>query len=210
MPVITSTPNPATSASTGVAPHLVTRSTSGTEAPKPIRPPADLMAAMPPDRRGVPDAMCASPSAPTTSADQPITTRAVAALLSGWRRNRHASSASSTGTVHEPAPNMPRRNVSTGLTGPVTCHQVAAAAMIAAHSAVSPAPSRRCSGSRSFALWLASRATAPTVCASAIQMPVSAPPSQPARITIGLVDLGRAGRRYAALRPAGRLAAPAR
>ena len=205
MPVITSSPNPETRASTGVAPHLVTRSTSGMEAAAPIRPPAALMAGRPPENRGVPEAMWARPSAPTTSADQPITIRAVAALLSGWRRKRHASSASSNGTVHAPEPKNATRNLSTGLTGPVACHQVAAAAMIAPHSAVRPTPSRRCSGSRSLALGRATLATDPTVWASAIQMPVSKPPSQPTRMTNGLVDLGRLGRRLGGLRPAGRL-----
>ena len=97
---------------------------------------------MPPASLGAPDATWARPSPPTSSADQPITIRAVAALLSGWRRNRTASRASSSGTVHDPDPKNVTTKVDTGLIGPATWNQVAAAPMIAAHRHARPRPSR--------------------------------------------------------------------
>ena len=125
-----------------------------------------------------------------------MTIRAVSALLSGWRRNRQASSASKRGMVQVPDPNSVTSPVASGLTGPLACHQVATAATIAAHSAVRPAPSRRWSGSRSRALRPRARETVPTVWASAIQIAATALTTQPARITNGLVEgAGRVLRR---------------
>ncbi len=176
----------------GIAPNLVMTATSGADTAKPTTPPADRMAFSPADSSGVPDATCTRPRTPTSSAVQPMTIRAVSALLSGWRKKRQASSASKTGMVQVPDPNSVTSAVARGLIGPLACHQEAAAAMIAAHNAASPRPSRRCSGSRSRALRPRARERVPTVCASAIQIAATAVATQPARITNGLV--GGAGR----------------
>lgn len=118
--------------------------------------------------------MCTSPSTPTSSADQPITILAVSALWSGCRNSRHASSTSRIGIIQSPAPNNVRMNVPSGWLIPPACHQVATAQTMAAVSAASPAPSLRCIGSSSLALASNVRATAPTECARAIQIPASA------------------------------------
>ncbi len=97
--MITSNPKPLTNASNGAAIHGVSPATSGAETAYPIRPPAARMLAAPSDGPGVPLAMCTKPSAPTSSAVQPITTRPVSELRSGWRRNRQASRARKIGTV---------------------------------------------------------------------------------------------------------------
>ena len=79
--------------------------TSGADAANPMTPPADRMAGSPADSSGVPDATWIRPRAPTSSAVQPITIRAVSALLSGCRRKRQASRPSKIGIVHDPDPN---------------------------------------------------------------------------------------------------------
>ncbi len=104
--------------STGIAAHLVITATSGADTAKPTTPPADRMAGSPADSSGVPDATCTRPRTPASSAVQPMTIRAVSALLSGWRRNRQASSASKRGMVQVPDPNSVTSPVASGLIGP--------------------------------------------------------------------------------------------
>ena len=61
VPVITRTPNAASSASSGIAAHVVSSACSGAEIAKPIRPPEDCIAATPADGPGLPSAMCTIP-----------------------------------------------------------------------------------------------------------------------------------------------------
>ena len=83
---------------------------------------------------------------------------------------------------------------------------MAAAVRIATPRAARPTPSRRCAGSRSLAFRPKARTVAPTVCARAIQAPLSTRTIQPTRITTGLAGGGGAAPR----RPFRRLAAAVR
>ena len=152
VPVMTSTPNPVTSASTGTATHAVSPATSGADTAKPISPPAARSAGAPADGPGVPLATCTRPSAPTSSALQPITTRAVSELRSGCRSSRQASRPSSTGMASAPRPNEPRITWPSRRPRPLPrCPQVTAADSTAAARKARPRPSRRCASSRSRA-----------------------------------------------------------
>jgi len=189
VPVITSTPKPASSASSGIAAHVVSSAWRGAEITNPIRPPDDCIAPTPDDGPGLPSAMCTIPSAPSRKAVQPITIRPACAFLSGCRSSRQASSASRTGSVHDPIPNVPRISaVSPRPTGEPSRHHAVLAAMMAAASAASPAPSLRCAGSSSRALSPNSRATYPTLPAISIQTAATALTIQPMMITRGLLD----------------------
>ncbi len=165
VPVITSRPNPHTSASSGAATHGVSPATSGAETAYPISPPAPRMASAPLLGDGVPCAMCTSPSVPMTSAAPPMVIRPVSALRSGWRKNRHASRASSSGTVQASDPNAPVTTVVISRPRPLPIPtQVVAATTTAAPSRARPMPSRRCIGSRSRALLPTWRTAAPAAC----------------------------------------------
>src|SRR6266566_5033692 len=65
------------------------------------------MARTPSDGCGVPLAMWIRPSAPSSSAVQPIAARTVSELRSGCRRNRQASSTASAGIIQASEPNAP-------------------------------------------------------------------------------------------------------
>ena len=82
--------------------------------------------------------------------------------------SRRSSSAS--GTRKPTLPTEPSTTVRVAsMTEPGSCHQTAAATTTASPKRNSPTPSRRCSGSRSRAVWPMLRATAPTPCAIASQ-----------------------------------------
>ncbi len=199
VPVMTSRPNAQSSASSGAATHGVTTATSGAETAYPMKPPAARIAADPSAGVGVPWAMCSRPRAPMSRADPPIVSRPVSALRSGWRRNRQASSASSTGTSQASEPNAPcTSSVMIRLALP-RCHQVVAATTIAAPRKARPTPSRRCSGSRSRALRPRARAPAPAAWANSIHTPDTARATQPMKIMIGSVC--GADRRFERPRP---------
>ena len=186
VPVITSSPNPLTRASSGAAIHGVSAATSGAETKKPISPAPDRMAASPAAGCGVPAAMCTRPSPPRSRQLQPITIRPVCALRSGWRRNRQASRPSRRGTVQAAEPNAPR-NRSDSIRPAKLCrwNQVVAATTRAAARKARPTPSRWCAGSRSRAFFPNRRAPKPTACAATIHRPATSRASQPARIRIG-------------------------
>ena len=80
---MTSTPKTQSNPSSGAATHGVSALASGLDTAYPIRPPARCIAVAPSDGRGVPLAMWIRPSAPSSSAAQPITARMVAELRSG-------------------------------------------------------------------------------------------------------------------------------
>ncbi len=139
--------------------------------------------------------MCTRPSVPMTRADPPMVILPVSALRSGWRRNRQASRASSSGTVQASDPNAPfTRAVMPRPTTLLTVNQVVAAVTIAAPSRVRPIPSRRCIGSRSRALLPMARTAAPVACAATIHTATIRCPIHSTRITNALLDGGRRGR----------------
>ena len=162
----------------GAATQAVSTLASGTEAAYPTRPPASRMASSPSEGDGMPSAMCTRPSTPMLSVAQPMTTRPVSELRSGWRRYRQEISAASRGVSQDAEPAAPCTNAEmdrpTRLSIP---HQMLAASTIATASQSSPTPSRRCSGSRSRALWPNRRAVKParlatTIHAAAIACPI--------------------------------------
>ena len=189
VPVMTRMPNAATSASSGIAAHVVSSACSGAEIAKPIMPPDACIAATPAEGPGLPSAMCTIPSAPARNAVQPITILAVCAFLSGCRSSRKASRASRMGRAQDPTPKVPRiSDVSPRPTGEPRPHQAAPAVMIAAARIARPAPSLRCALSRSRALSPNSLAMCPTPAASSIHSAARLASSQPTSITNGLRD----------------------
>ena len=180
----------------GAATHAVSTLASGADTANPMSPPACRMATAPSEGAGVPLAMCTRPSTPRLSADQPMTTRPVSELRSGWRRYRQDSSAASTGVSQAADPAAPCTKPETDRpTGLPIRHQMLATSTIAMASQSSPTPSRRCSGSRSRALRPNRRAVKPTVPATTIHAAARAWPIHWIRIRMGSRVLGRAGGR---------------
>ncbi len=152
------------SASSGTTTYGVrSRSSSRLETTKPIAPPACWRFSLSPSSgRGLPLAMCTMPSTPNARAAQPMTWRPAGPLCSGSRRLRHPTYTSSSGTNQPTLPTEPATTVRVAsMTEPGSCHQTAAAATTARPKRNRPAPSRRCSGSRSRAVCPIERAVAP-------------------------------------------------
>ncbi len=144
------------------------------------------MARAPSDGRGVPLAMWIRPSAPSSSAVQPIVARIVSVLRSGWRRNRQASSSPSTGITQASEPNPPTATVRMDRPAALGIrNHRPAASTIAAPRVSSPRPSRLWCGSRSRAPRPMARAANPTAPATSIQAAVIILPVQTTRITTG-------------------------
>ena len=119
---------------------------------------------------GEPLAMCTMPSTPKSSATQPITWRPAGPLRSGSRRLRQATKQSSSGTNHASRPTEPATTVRVNSPMPPgSCHHTAAATTRARPTRNSPAPSRRCSGSSSRAVWPIRRTPPPTAWATPSQ-----------------------------------------
>ena len=97
VPVMSRRPKRASRASSAAATHGVRAAASGPPVPYPTKPPALRITAAPSDGCGVPLAISSRPHRPSSRAAQPIAARRVAWLRSGWRRNRQASNATSTG-----------------------------------------------------------------------------------------------------------------
>ena len=154
------------------------------------------MARAPSDGRGVPLAMWIRPTAPSSSAVQPIEARIVSVLRSGWRRNRQASSSPSTGSTQASEPNPPTatdrmdRPAALGIRN----HRPAASTM-AAPRVSSPTPSRLWWGSRSRAPRPMARAANPTAPATPSQAAAIIRPVHVTRSTTGSRGLRAGGRR---------------
>ena len=164
------------------------------------------MARAPSDGRGVPLAMWIRPTAPSSSAVQPIEARIVSVLRSGWRRNRQASSSPSTGSTQASEPNPPTATVRMDRPAAlgIRNHRPAASTM-AAPRVSSPTPSRLWCGSRSRAPRPMARAANPTAPATPSQAAAIIRPVHVTRITTGSRGLRAGGRRpFVARRPADR------
>src|SRR3954454_12259413 len=161
------------------------------EITKPMAPPACWRASVSPRCGfGMPLAMWISPSTPNSSAAQPMIWRPAGPLLSGLRRLRQATKHSSSGTNQPSRPTEPFTTVRVkSPTPPGSCHQTAAATITASPIRNSPAPSRRCSGSRSRAVWPTVRTPAPSRCAAPSQSALSARPTAWVSRAIGPVPL---------------------
>ena len=140
--------------------------------------------------RGMPLAMCTSPSTPNSSAAQPMTCRPAGPLLSGLRRLRQATKHSSSGTNQPSRPTEPFTTVRVkSPTPPGSCHQTAAATTTARPIRNSPAPSRRCSGSRSRAVCPILRTAAPSTWATPSHTAASPRPRASPSAAMGPVPL---------------------
>ena len=112
---------------------------------------------------GEPLAMWTMPSTPNSSAAQPITWRPAGPLRSGSRRLRQATkTAGAARTSRAGRPSRRPRCAWRRRTPPGSCHQTEAATTRASPTRNRPAPSRRCSGSRSRAVCPIRRTPPPT------------------------------------------------
>ena len=126
------------------------------------------------------------PSTPTSSAPQPITWRPAGPLRCGSRRLRQPTRARRTGTNQATRPRDPATAARVkSPTEPGSCHHTAAATTRARPIRKSPAPSRRCSGSRSSAWLPRLRAPAPRRCAAPIHNAATPAPSAVNRRSTG-------------------------
>lgn len=203
------TPKNASSASIGTTTYGVrNRSSSRLDVTKPTAPPACWSElASPSSGCGLPLAMCTMPRIPSAKADQPMTWRPAGPLRSGSRRVRHPAYTRKSGTSQPTLPTAPaviERMKS--MTPPGSCHQTAAATTMARPMTNSPAPSRRCSGSRSRADCPTERATAPRAWAMPSQTEATARPTPPKPRATGPGPLrtARGAGRFAVLRAGAR------
>lgn len=142
--VITSTPNPDRSSSSGIVMNGGRMLAGGAAARKPIMPPAAETLSMPSEGYGVSLTTWMTPRMPITSAPEPMIIRLVSAFWSGWRSRRQATRASMTGTLQASEPNTPRTNPSiASATAPSACRQITDASVIAPASTARPRPSLR-------------------------------------------------------------------
>ena len=169
-------------------------------------PPAARMPSAPSGGLGMPSARCDRPHAAKVSAMVPTTT--------GWWRRRPAGRGACAGRGRSGrAARRTRRDrrcrrttaCTTSPKVPATPHHSRAATMTASAMRANPMPSRRCSGSRSAALWPTRRTAPPARCETPIHVLRIAPSGKGRPPPRALDAPLAAGLRAAGLRCAGRV-----
>ncbi len=168
-------------------------------------PPAARMPSAPSGGLGMPSARCDRPHAAKVSAMVPTTMRLVAASSCGARSMRRPRAIRTSGTAYATRPKVPAKTACTTWPKvPETPHHSRAATTTARAMRAKPMPSRRCSGSRSAALWPTRRTAPPARCETPIHVLRIAPSGKGRPPPRALDAALAAGLRAAGLRCAGR------
>src|SRR6476661_7678154 len=169
-------------------------------------PPAARMPSAPSGGFGMPSARCDRPHAAKVSAMVPTTMRLVVASSWGARSMRRPRAIRTSGTAYATRPKVPAKTAcTTSPKVPETPHHSRAATTTASAMRAKPMPSRRCSGSRSAALWPTRRTAPPARCETPIHVLRIAPSGKGRPPPRALDAVLAAGLRAAGLRCAGRV-----